>query len=129
MHATGTGEDLGLADIDLEGIADDRAVLRKLERWLEASRREDANVGEIERVISMVGGGALIVYGLTRRSVSGALLAAVGAGLVYRGKGGHCPVYQQMGVTTATGQGVELELDQAITVNRSIEDVYTFYRN
>jgi uncharacterized membrane protein len=52
----------------------------------------------------MIAGGALALYGLTRRSVAGGVLAALGAGLAYRGIGGHCPVYEALGIDTAGGR-------------------------
>jgi uncharacterized membrane protein len=53
----------------------------------------EQNVGPAERWASAIGGGALALYGLTRRSIPGAVLAALGASLVYRGVGGYCPIY------------------------------------
>ena len=57
----------------------------------------EQNVGPAERWASAIGGGALALYGLiwglTRRSIPGAVLATLGASLVYRGVGGYCPVY------------------------------------
>lgn len=58
------------------------------------------NVGDNERILSALGGGALALLGL-RGGLLGLPLTALGIGLVYRGLMGHCPVYQQMGITTA----------------------------
>jgi uncharacterized membrane protein len=44
---------------------------------------------EIERVGWMLAGGALALYGLTRRSLGGAALALLGAGVVYRNVAGY----------------------------------------
>ena len=66
------------------------------------------NVGGAERWASAIGGGALALYGLiwglTRRSIPGALLAALGMSLAYRGIGGRCPVYGAFGIDTAHGR-------------------------
>src|SRR3954467_1684229 len=43
------------------------------------------NVGDNERWLSAVGGGAVALYGLKRGGLGGALLLAVGGALVYRG--------------------------------------------
>jgi len=59
------------------------------------------NVGDAERWASAIGGGALALFGLARRSIPGAVLAALGASLVYRGISGRCPVYGALGVDTA----------------------------
>jgi uncharacterized membrane protein len=68
------------------------------------------NVGENERAASTVMGGALIGMGLAHPSVSGALLAAVGAGLVYRGFSGQCELYRLMGVNTADRANAPTEM-------------------
>jgi uncharacterized membrane protein len=43
-----------------------------------------------ERVASAIGGGALALYGLSRRSIGGVALALIGSSLVYRSASGHC---------------------------------------
>jgi uncharacterized membrane protein len=58
----------------------------------------EVNVGRNERWASAIVGGALALYGITRRSVAGGLAAGLGATLLYRGIRGHCPVYQALDV-------------------------------
>jgi hypothetical protein len=65
------------------------------------------NVDDVERVISVIGGTALALFGLKRFSLTRLGLAALGASLVYRGVTGHCRLYQRLGLTTADeGDGV-----------------------
>jgi uncharacterized membrane protein len=95
------------------------------------------NVGAAERLLSTLGGGALALFGMSRRSLPGLALAAVGGGLLYRGVTGHCPLYQTLGVSTATdhgratsvdaGAGVRVEL--SLTIQRSPQDLYNYWRN
>ncbi len=94
------------------------------------------NVAEPERWVSVIGGGALIAYGLTRKSWNGIALAALGGGMVQRGVTGHCMMYRALGIHTAErslGVGVPYELgirvDQAVTINRPVGEVYAFWRN
>ncbi len=47
-----------------------------------------ANVGQSERLASIVGGSALVLTGVSRRSLPGALLALAGGLLIYRGTSG-----------------------------------------
>lgn len=95
------------------------------------------NVGEWERLGSAVAGGALAVWGLSRFSLWGLGLAAVGSSLVYRGATGHCSVYKSLGINTAeqphgsraviaAGRGVKIE--RSVTINRSPEECYRFWR-
>jgi hypothetical protein len=59
------------------------------------------NVGQIDRWMSAALGGALAAYGLGRGSfLSRALFAGVGAGLLYRGLSGYCPLYRALGIDT-----------------------------
>ena len=105
-----------------------------------ATKRHQANknLSEPERWASVIGGGALLAYGLQRRSWTGAGLAALGGVLAYRGATGHCDVYQTLGINTARGRwgrnvSIPYELgvrvDKTITINKPPEEVYRFWRN
>lgn len=61
---------------------------------------EYQNVGDAERAASTLGGVGLLVYGLTRGTMLGSALALLGGALAYRGIGGHCPVYDALGIDT-----------------------------
>jgi uncharacterized membrane protein len=72
------------------------------------------NVGSQERILSAVAGGILAGWGLSRMSLPGLLLAAVGAALGYRALTGH----GNLGV----------KIDEAIVVNAPPEGVYRIWR-
>jgi uncharacterized membrane protein len=101
------------------------------------SNLNQINVGDVERWASLLGGGALALYGLSRGSLGGLALALLGGSLVYRGASGHCSMYGALGISTAerhgprtsipAGHGVKVE--KRITVQRSPEDLYRFWRN
>jgi uncharacterized membrane protein len=87
------------------------------------------NVGDLERVLSLLAGGALALYGL-RRSFGYLALVAGGGALIYRGFTGYCAAYKALGVNTSsphTGPGVVLEA--AVTVHKPAADVYRFWRH
>ena len=65
--------------------------------------RSDVNVGSAERLCSSLAGGALTLYGLSRMSLMGLVLAGIGGSLLYRGATGHCQLYKALGVNTAEG--------------------------
>jgi uncharacterized membrane protein len=95
------------------------------------------NVRDEERVASVLGGGLLTAIGLSRGSLGGLGLAALGGALLYRGATGHCHLYGAMGVSTAddrgpvtavpAGKGVRIE--RSVTVNRPAEELFRFWRN
>ena len=101
--------------------------------------RRGVNVGDAERTISAVAGGALAVAGLRMRSFPGLLVAALGGGLVYRGLTGHCHAYQSLGVNTSGGDSAAarpeeyfergIHVEQTMTVQRTPWDLYAFWRN
>jgi len=77
------------------------------------------NVGEVERVASILGGGALALLGLARRTPGGIGLALVGVALAYRGATGRCPVYARLGLDT-TGR----EREAVDIVTRASEESF-----
>jgi uncharacterized membrane protein len=95
------------------------------------------NVGDTERWLSLLGGGALILFGLSRRSLGGLALAGVGGSLLWRGATGHCSLYQSLGINTAgprgrhtsipAGHGIKFE--ESITVHRPAEELFRFWRD
>ena len=63
---------------------------------------KDVNLDETERLLSSVGGGALLLTTANLRSMRGLLATIVGASLIYRGFTGHCPLYSVLGVCTCS---------------------------
>lgn len=63
------------------------------------------NVGGPERLVSVISGAALAVYGARRRDRRGLALAILGAELIRRGTTGRCVVYRALGVSTARDNG------------------------
>ena len=63
----------------------------------------EKNVGDTERILSLVGGGLALMHGLTHPRASSLFWLAIGAGLLLRGSTGHCSVYQALGQNTTEG--------------------------
>jgi uncharacterized membrane protein len=112
-------------------------------RGFESSR---VNVGQGERWLSMVAGSALAAYGARRRDLPGGLAAAAGAALLYRGATGYCAVNERIGRDSAhrghaaiadvgsdtrerLGGTRGVHVEDAVTINRPISEVYRFWRN
>jgi len=100
--------------------------------------REGRNISETERRVSVAAGVGLAAYGVSRRSGAGWMLAGLGALLVRRGMSGHCHTYSLFGINTAgTGSDTRQALggsagvivEESITINRPIEELYRFWRN
>ena len=99
----------------------------------DAAKRQEGpashiNIGETERLLSAIGGGALLLHGL-RRSLGSLVLAVGGGMLLYRGLSGHCRAYESLGLNTASDAGEGVGVEATVTVYKPIADVYRFYRN
>jgi uncharacterized membrane protein len=95
-----------------------------------ALRTPPVNVGNIERVVTIAAGAALLGYAWRHRSGS---LGLTSAGLIARGATGYCPAYAAIGVNHADSKqalagerGVHVR--ESITVDASPEELYTFWR-
>src|SRR5205085_1319103 len=103
----------------------------------ERDESTSTNVGDLERVASVVAGGLLGLMGLRSRSIPGLGLAILGGGLIYRGISGHCGVYQSLGISSAkepspqasipAGEGIRI--DRSITVNKSPSELFRIWHD
>lgn len=93
----------------------------------------DVNVGDTERLVSAVAGGVLAACGLSRMSLPGLLVAAVGAALGYRAVTGHCDLYEKLGIDSGGARRhvghLGVKIDEEIGVNAPPERVYAIWRN
>ncbi|MDQ3799701.1 MAG: DUF2892 domain-containing protein [Acidobacteriota bacterium] len=98
------------------------------------------NVGTPERVLSSIGGGALLLYGIRRGGIFGTLASLVGGSLAFRGVTGHCHLYQSLGIDTAEKGDNEspfhkglsagkIHVTQSVTINKSPAELYQFWHN
>ncbi|HET7458393.1 MAG TPA: SRPBCC family protein [Gemmatimonadaceae bacterium] len=104
------------------------------------------NVAGGERLVSVLGGAALTVYGARRKDLPGAVLALLGGALVRRGATGHCDVYDALGVSTADHGGAiglekqhgesavldaskAIKVERTVTVGRPADELYRFWRS
>jgi uncharacterized membrane protein len=92
------------------------------------------NLGNAERQISLAAGAVAAVFGVARRDVPGLLLAALGAGLVYRGASGHCSVYDALGIDSRNSDGrgdrpQSVQVVESFLVDKPVDELYTFWRD
>ncbi|MEX0717223.1 MAG: SRPBCC family protein [Planctomycetaceae bacterium] len=95
-----------------------------------------ANVGDEERLGSLVVGGGLLLYGLLGRSLKSFLALAAGGALIHRGWTGRCKLYESLGMDTASAHhdsGVRAQRGRKVTwslhINRDSREVYDYWRN
>ena len=80
------------------------------------------NVGDIERVVSALAGGALVTWGLRRRSLGGLIVAAAGGEMIHRGISGHCAMYAWLGKDMADAG--PLEIESAVIIDKPAVELY-----
>lgn len=99
----------------------------------------EKNVGDTERLVSTVMGGALLALAAGRQSWAAAPVGLLGGIMVLRGLSGHCEMYKQLGVSStegahhlANGGGMlqhPIKVQKTVTINASPADIYRFWRN
>ncbi|HJT19987.1 MAG TPA: SRPBCC family protein [Nitrospira sp.] len=94
----------------------------------------EPNIGEGQRLLSVLTGLGFIARGLTRPSTLGVIFGMMGISLVYRGASGYCPVSEAIAIDTAGGPrritaGKASTIRQAIVINRPPADLYRFWRS
>ena len=88
----------------------------------------ETNLGQTERLFSLVGGGLILLAALRRPSI-GALPVAMGGGyLLYRGLARKDPVYEALNIRRSEESG-NLLVRRSATINRPRAEVYAFWRN
>src|SRR6476660_4993230 len=99
------------------------------------------SVADVERWASALGGAALTAYGLKHlkeKSMAGAMFAAAGTTLIYRGATGRWPSGGSNGINTANGRsdtrtalsgnrGVNVE--EVVRINRPATELFRLWRD
>ena len=95
------------------------------------------NVGDVERLISILSGIAVLVYGIKRRSgFFTPILTFLGGALIRRGWTGRCPAYKEPGNDdTASNRQSSVpdqesfHIEKSVQIARSSSEIFEFWRN
>lgn len=114
------------------------------ERWENLRRHKDqgaASVGKTERLVSGLAGAALLALSLKKRRLRPILLP-VATGLIARALTGRGPTARALGglarrkageerdsPVASVGRGEGTKVEQSVTINRPVVEVYRFWRN
>src|SRR5947208_1057378 len=108
----------------------------KVEFFGPEEEAQQYNISQTERIVSMIGGGVLVLNALRRPSLPGLVLGGVGAALIQRGATGWCNLYHALGINTSGAparpeeyfqRGIHVE--QSCTINKSAEELFQYWRN
>jgi uncharacterized membrane protein len=86
-------------------------------------KQQQTNTSDTERWASLIGGGALVLLGLSQRSLRGALLAVAGSGLAARGLG----VGESLQSAVDANQTIKVE--KTVTIDKPVDELYRFWRD
>ena len=96
---------------------------------MEIEKQRD-RISDMDRWASLIGGGALVAYGLKSHSKTGKALALVGGSFLYRGFSGQGHVYQALkNHTKSLPYGTGIKVRHSVTLSKSPEELYRFWRN
>ncbi len=113
------------------------------ERWENLRRHKDqgeSNVGKTERLVSGLAGVALVALSLRKRRLR-PILFPVATGLIARALTGRGPTKRALAGLTrrevrehgspvaSVGRGQGTKVEQSVTINRPVLEVYRFWRN
>lgn len=100
------------------------------------------NIGQGQRLLSVLAGLGFIIRGLQRPSAFGVILGMTGISLVYRGACGYCPAFAAMDIATngddpktrrrgpvELNTGRATKIRRTIVINRSAAELYRFWRS
>ena len=62
------------------------------------------NVGDDERLVSLIAGGVLAGIGMGTRGLTSLTMLGLGGGLIYRAVTGHCHLYNRLSLSSSSGQ-------------------------
>ncbi|WP_176736633.1 SDR family NAD(P)-dependent oxidoreductase [Oligoflexus tunisiensis] len=116
------------AQYNKPGYARNQLTSAETHNFSSWNRPKHHNVSDTERLISIALGTAAVarsLFGKKRGSFSRLTQGVGGAGLLYRGLTGYCPVYEKMGKAPiqAAPRRMLLNFEKSIVINKSLDEV------
>lgn len=88
---------------------------------------EDQSLGDTEKWASIIGGSAMVLFGLQKRSLRGILTAIAGGSLAYHGATADRSLTDKVG--DAVGINKALKVEKTVTIDRPVEELYSYWHN
>jgi uncharacterized membrane protein len=97
------------------------------------TKTKEINAADVEHIAALAFGAGMMLLGLKRGGIKGALMKVGGLALVYRGQQGYRKLYDALGVempASPTGVGKKnVRVDASIVVERPRQELYRIWRN
>jgi uncharacterized membrane protein len=84
-----------------------------------------SKMSEAERWISIIGGSALALYSLQKRSAATTPIAVAGGYLIFRGATGQCPVSEKLSIGR---EAAPIRVQRSVVIERTPEELFAFWR-
>jgi uncharacterized membrane protein len=92
-----------------------------------STEAQQQGMTDTEKWASIVGGSAMVLFGLQQRSLRGVLTAIAGGSLAYHGATAEKSLGEK--VTEAVGLDKALKVEKTVTINKPIEELHNYWHN
>ncbi|MBD1844614.1 SRPBCC family protein [Cyanobacteria bacterium FACHB-63] len=96
-------------------------------KTINSSESQPQSMTDTEKWASIVGGSAMVLFGLQKRSLRGVLTAIAGGSLAYHGATAEKSLTDK--VSDAVGLNKAMKVEKTVTINKSAEELYSYWRN
>lgn len=97
------------------------------DKTINSSEAQPQSLGDTEKWASIVGGSAMVLFGLQKRSLRGILTAIAGGGLAYHGATAEKSLTDK--VSDAVGLDKALKVEKTVTIDKPAEELYNYWHN
>ncbi len=91
------------------------------------TQTSDSTLTDTERWASVIGGSAMVLFGLQQRSLRGVLTALAGGSLAYHGMQSEKSLPDAIGEAVGINQVIRVE--KTVTINKPAEELYNYWHN
>lgn len=88
---------------------------------------QQSSVSDQERWASIIGGSAMVLMGLQKRSLRGILTAIAGGSLAYHGAKADKSLTEKVG--DAVGVNKSIKVEKTVTIKKSAEELYNYWHD
>lgn len=96
-------------------------------KTINSSEAQPQSISDTEKWASIVGGSAMVLFGLQKRSLRGILTAIAGGSLAYHGATAEKSLTDK--VSDAVGLDKALKVEKTVTINKPAEELYNYWHN
>jgi uncharacterized membrane protein len=97
------------------------------DKIINSSELQPQSMTDTEKWASIVGGSAMVLFGLQKRSLRGVLTAIAGGSLAYHGATAEKSLTDK--VSDAVGINQALKVEKTVTIRKSAEELYNYWHN